>query len=481
MNQESIFALLFCFSVFAAAALAMLLRRERANSRKALDEAWRRQAAQAGDAEKRNRLTLRISSVVGSNLEQESILPRILDLLSRYFTDAELRLLAYRGNNSFAITLPQSSREEAIERPGFAEVFSRTGFIALDEESAALLRFQSGTRLFHYNLPIVQGDTYSGSLLLSSPAELSAPDQRFLADLVPSLAAALRNQTLTDRFGRAVDSRVRDHLMSLSGRAQGELREAGILFVDLVGFTAQAERLSPVEIVHFLNAFFTRCQSIVSARGGVINKFLGDGFMAIFNAPSPVPDFPRRVLEAGNGIIAAIPDFEILARQCGIEGFAVALGAEIGGVLAGTIGSSERLEYTLMGDVVNVASRLEGLTRFFGVRFLSGEALASAVPDWSFRGLGRIRPKGKSRALGIYEVLGPSGSVDPLILASATLFEKGLAAYQGRAFEASLELWSNLLPSAQDKALSWYRSQAAAYIKNPPPPEWDGTETFHTK
>jgi class 3 adenylate cyclase len=463
----------------ASAALAATLIRERRASRIALDEAWSRQSVQALESEHRIQLTLRISSIVGSNIAPESMLPQILDILSRHFSRSDLRLLMYRGSHTFALFMPQSSVEETVDTPGLLEVLCHTGFLSADERLAGDLRIGDRSKSRLYNLPIIHGDTFAGTLVLASESELPVSDQRFLRDIIPALAAALRNHSLTDRFGRAVDSRVRDHLMSASARPGGEIREAGILFVDLVGFTAQAESLSPERIVEFLNAFFSRCQTIIAARGGIINKFLGDGFMAMFGVPQADPEFARRLLEAGHDIIAAGPEFEALARGYGIGNFGMALGAEAGSVLAGTIGSSERLEYTLMGDVVNVASRLEGLTRFFGVGFLAGEGVRTASSLWTFRNLGRIRPKGKSRSLDIFEVIGPEDSVDEPTRRRIGLFEEGLSRYQARDFSGALALWASVEP--RDKALEWYRSQASAYLESPPPESWDGAENFRAK
>lgn len=448
---------------------------------KALDDAWSRMSVQSLEAEHRTQLTLRISSIVGSNLEQQSILPQILDLLSRHFSYATLRLVIYREHDSFALIRPESSDDEILELAGLLDIVCQTGVIHLDEPLAQALHVPVSDGRYLFNLPIVHGDRFAGSLIISATKDLSIPDQRFLRDLVPALTAALRNHSLTDRFGRAVDSRVRDYLMSYSVYPAGEIREAGILFVDLVGFTAQAERLSPESIVSFLNIFFSRCQEIIGRRGGIINKFLGDGFMAMFGAPVSDSYFARHLLEAANDILCSEPELAQIALSYGIEKFGIALGAEIGQVLAGTIGSDSRLEYTLMGDVVNIASRLEGLTRFFGVTFLVGENLAKSETQWYFRNLGKIRPKGKKRALSIYESLGPDECIHDDLVTRAKIFEKGMLEYQNRNFESALFIWETLPSDSSDQALHWYQQQAREYIASPPAPSWDGTENFRIK
>jgi class 3 adenylate cyclase len=466
-----------CISAF----LALALVRERRLVRREREEAWKKSASQSLEAERRNQLTLRISSVVGSVLQSTFMLTQILELLSAHFAGSELRLLVYRGKHTFSLLLPQSEQEELIEDPCLIEACSQSGFLNADGRAAALMRLSQSNRQFLYNLPIIHDERFSGALVLSSEEELCIQDQRLLRDLVPTLTAALRNTRLTDRFGKAVDRRVRDHLMAGSSRPTGEIREAGILFVDIVGFTTQTERLPPDQIVGFLNDFFALCQTIISGNDGLINKFLGDGFMAIFGAPQSSADYAEKTLKAGWQIATAAEVINRLARQYGLETPGIALGAEIGSVLAGTVGSEERMEYTLIGDVVNVASRLEGLTRFFGVRFLAGNALREANPDWHFRGLGRIRPKGKIISLNIHEVLGPPGITDPESLRRTEIFEAGLKLYQAGDFARASGLWESLSAEEKNPALDWYRAQAAAYRLKAPADNWDGTETFRTK
>ncbi len=461
--------------------LCVLLIRERRASKKALDEAWSALSVQTYEAERRHRLTLNISSEVGSILQSRSMLPQILKLLSEFYAPAELRLLVYRGKQTFGLIIPRNDDEEIIKSPILLLECSKTGFLAVDGSVTPLLRLNQRQFPFLYNLPIIHDDHFAGALVLSCPEKLSKSNQRFLNDMLPSLTAAMRNNRLSERFGKAVDFRVRDHLMSSPMQPDGEVLEAGILFVDIVGFTTQAERLSPDSIVKFLNDFFSCCQAIIAENGGIINKFLGDGFMVIFGAPQRDVNYARNLLRTAHRIIASIPELVIMAKGYGLEGLRIALGAEVGAVLAGTVGSDERLEYTLIGDVVNIASRLEGLTRFFNVIFLAGQSLKKAVPDWHYRALGKIRPKGKTQSLDIFEVLGPPGSVDGKILERSTLFENALVKYQKRDFTGALVDWNSLNSGGADAAIDWYRSKAQDYLACGPESDWDGTEVFRSK
>jgi len=472
------FQALSVFLFFIALALAFSLVREKKTSRGKIDAIIRNATAQTLDAERRNRLTLNISSTVGSVVLIKAMIPQILDLLSDHFKPAEVRLVDCLGKNEYCVLFPNNKEEKISGKRGILEMCGTSGFLPPGNPLTPLLAIKSENQAFQYNLPIISDDRFSGNLVLANRERLNAVDQRFLGNLVPVLTAALRNKRMADRFDSAVDWRVRDHLMAGSKRPAGELREAGILFVDIVGFTTQAENLPPEKIVSFLNEFFSRCQECVNRNNGLINKFLGDGFMAIFGAPRDDPDYAISLLETGISILEEAVKLAEVARSYGMSNFTVSLGGETGNVLAGTVGSADRMEYTLIGDTVNVASRLEGLTRFFGVRFLAGEALRKKADGWYFRNLGRIKPKGKANALNIFEVLGPRDSISQEKIDEIARFEKALSLYKACHFREALDAWTT---EREDPAVKWYRARANENILNPPAENWDGSEIFRSK
>jgi len=479
MTTTFFFQALSAFLLFSAIAFVLLLVREKKYSRAKIDEIIRNAAAQTLDAERRNRLTLNISSTVGSVMLIKAVIPQILDLLADHFKPAEVRLMDYLGKNEFCVLFPNNREEKISGQTGILELCGTSGFLPPGSPLSPLLAFKSENEAFQYNLPIINDDRFAGNLILANKERLNPVDQRFLGNLVPVLTAALRNKRMADRFDSAVDWRVRDHLMAGSTRPAGELREAGILFVDIVGFTTQAENLPPEKIVSFLNEFFARCQKSVKSHNGLINKFLGDGFMAIFGAPRDDPDYADSLLETGMSILEEAVRLAEVAKSYGMSNFAVAIGGETGSVLAGTVGSADRMEYTLIGDTVNVASRLEGLTRFFGVRFLAGESLQKKASNWQFRNLGRIKPKGKSHALNIFEVLGHKDSISQEKIDEISQFEKALSLYQTRNFKEALDAWATA--GKEDPAVKWYRARANENISDPPAENWDGSEIFRSK
>ncbi len=218
-----------------------------------------------------------------------------------------------------------------------------------------------------------------------------------LAADINSMAQGLaEREQMRETFGRIVDPSVRDYLLK-EGHLEGELRHVTVLFCDLAGFTTFSEIHEPAEVVNFLNRYFALGQKTVAAHGGIINKFIGDAFMALFNAPAPLAAH-------ADAAIAAAEEFR--ARYQTLAGTpkpGIRIGIHSGAVLAGRIGSDERQEYTVIGDTVNVASRIEALGKKISENLLfSGETAALLTTEKPWRRIGRIRLRGKSAETAIF-------------------------------------------------------------------------------
>lgn len=159
---------------------------------------------------------------------------------------------------------------------------------------------------------------------------------------------------------------------------RGRRQDAAVLFIDIRGFTRRAEALPPEAIGPFLAEFRRRAAAHVERRGGLIEKFLGDGILAVFGVPEPGPDDASRALAAARDVIAEIADWRLGADQAPI---AVGIGAHAGPLFAGTIGDGERVEFTIIGDTVNVASRLQELTKEVGTSLLASEEIVRAAGE----------------------------------------------------------------------------------------------------
>src|SRR5262249_34068422 len=174
---------------------------------------------------------------------------------------------------------------------------------------------------------------------------------------------------------------------------QPELRPVAVLFADMVGFTAISERLPPAKLVALLREFHSRLARVAFDHGGTVDKYIGDAIMVHFGTPHPGPDDPARALACASGMLDEIGQWNGERRARNLPPVALGIGVHYGEALVGNIGDARRLEYTVLGDTVNVASRLEGLTREAGTPLIVSEALVLAV-----RGCGgealleRLRP-----------------------------------------------------------------------------------------
>lgn len=220
------------------------------------------------------------------------------------------------------------------------------------------------------------------------------------------LAAGFRlveeRNRITSVFGQHVSPAVVERLLADGATPSSESRRVCVMFLDIRDFTRFSERRSPAEVVDYLNRLFGFMVEIINARGGIVNKFLGDGFMAVFGAPLATGD------DAGNAVAAAL---EILARvdtgvQAGtIPATRIGIGLHLGEALTGTVGSQQRREYTVIGDVVNLAARIEGLNKQFGTSLLASDAVVHALAGrHSARSLGAVEVKGRSAPIDVFSL-----------------------------------------------------------------------------
>ncbi|MCA9717422.1 MAG: adenylate/guanylate cyclase domain-containing protein, partial [Myxococcales bacterium] len=260
----------------------------------------------------------------------------------------------------------------------------------------------------------------------------------------------------------------------------GARRPISILFSDIRGFTELSERLSPEQLVTVLNTFLTPMTREVLARGGYLDKYIGDAVMAVFGAPVAHEDHVRRCLETAIAMVGALRE---LQPQFGEQGLEVAMGVGVntGDAVVGNMGSAERFDYTAVGDAVNLASRLEGLTKVYGVRVLVGDQTrAAAGPEFRFREVDLVRVKGKGVPVAIHELLsGPGGEI--AAYDGIEVFERALADYRAgelAAARAGFDAFAARNPGERCAALYQERLRA---LGERAPAGWDGIASFTSK
>ena len=223
----------------------------------------------------------------------------------------------------------------------------------------------------------------------------------------------------------------------------GEARDVTVLFTDMRDFTRRAEKLGAVAVVDLLNRVHTPLTQSVLAQSGTIDKYLGDGLMAFWNAPLDVPDHAGHACRAALAMCAALPALNTeLAAQAGVAGLSyepveIGIGINTGEVFVGNLGSQQRFDYSIIGDPVNVAARLEAATKEFCVPILASAATARAARDFLFLPLGEIAIKGKAETTQVFALHG-AAPADANFVAFEALHRDALAAAKGGAAEAPL-------------------------------------------
>lgn len=239
------------------------------------------------------------------------------------------------------------------------------------------------------------------------------------ADELGQLATAFNQMTagLAERdrvrnlLGMVVSPEIATQLLHSDLKLGGEEREVTMLFCDLRDFTSLSEKLTPAEVLTLLNRYLDRMSAIIERHGGVIDKYIGDAIMALFGAPVAAPDAPSRAIAAARDMAQALESLNGDLRNEGKPTLAFGIGINTALVVAGNMGSKTRLNYTVIGDGVNLASRLEGLTKdpAYGTPIIVSEATLAAITPRPFaRELGEVKVKGKAEAVRIF-ALTPKG------------------------------------------------------------------------
>jgi adenylate cyclase len=259
-----------------------------------------------------------------------------------------------------------------------------------------------------------------------------------------------------------------------------------VLFSDLIGFTTLSEKGEPEALVAQLNEYLSRMTSVVFSNGGTLDKFIGDGIMAVWgNVRSlGMAEDAKNCARAALGMRRELRQLNQRWREEGRMGFGMGIGINHGEVIVGNIGSHERMDPTVIGDSANLASRIEGLTRIYGLDILVGATAAELVRDEvRLRSVARVQVKGKSKPVDIFTFIGARNEeVDPEFLKWLETYEEGLEKFRARDFTEAKILFSRFLEFYPDDLLAkMYLDRALEYEQAPPDEAWDAVEVFQKK
>jgi len=269
---------------------------------------------------------------------------------------------------------------------------------------------------------------------------------------------------------------VAHELMKTDLALGGEERVVSVFFSDIEGFTSISESLAPADLVALLNEYLSAMTEIVDESEGVVDKFIGDAIMAFWGAPIPNENHALHAVKAALKMRERLGSLQSKWRAEGRTEINMRMGINSGKAIIGNVGSKDRLDYTVMGDSVNLASRLEGANKYYGTDIMISESTHSLL-DGSFlcRELDRVRVKGKQEPIRIYEVVTYWDQASSRQKEMVTVFHRGLEAFQMMDWERAascFEMCAGLF-SGLDKASLLYLDRINRLMENPVSDEWD--------
>jgi adenylate cyclase len=296
-----------------------------------------------------------------------------------------------------------------------------------------------------------------------------------------------RKREIQTMFGAYVDPGVVAQLVKNpdSIALAGELREATVFFSDLVGFTDLSEKLKdrPEQMVEIVNAYLEETSECLHRYGAYVDKYIGDAVMAVFGVPQDLPDHALAACKAALAARRGLDGVnERYAKAVGVT-LAVRIGLNSGAMIVGNLGSSRKKNYTVMGDAVNLGSRLEGANKEFGTDILIGETTAAAVAGrMATRPLTRLQVKGKKEAVEVHELIASPEDLTPGQREFLAAYLPAYAHYVNRRFaEAAVDFRRALAARPDDDVTQELVQQSEAFAVAPPPDDWQPILTLKTK
>ncbi|KRD22178.1 guanylate cyclase [Acidovorax sp. Root267] len=263
---------------------------------------------------------------------------------------------------------------------------------------------------------------------------------------------------------------------------QAANRELTVMFCDMRGFTAMSEQMEPLQLQALLNDVFSQLTHIIRSHRGTIDKYMGDCVMAFWGAPVPTAEHAQLAVQAALGMERAVEQINLLHRERGLPEIGVGIGLNTGTMCVGDMGSDIRRSYTVIGDAVNLGSRLEGLSKHYGVRTVVSETTQAQAPQFTWQELDRVRVKGKAQAVAIYSPLAELNAIAPQKAEEISIWQHFLGAYRAQDWAQCGKLLMNLKQTAAPSALyDLYATRVQALQGQAFDPEWDGATNFDTK
>jgi adenylate cyclase len=378
------------------------------------------------------------------------------------------------------------SRDAVVELGALAVTIIAIAFAALASLVARMLAPAAAAVVYVGMVAI-----WTGCATLVFTRSLALPlSEPFLAGLVSMVAIVAYRLVVTDKGERllrnsfalylapqVIDKMLASKKLPVLG---GETRDVTVFFSDLAGFASISEKMTPAELVAFMNEYLSAMTDIIESKGGYVDKYIGDSIVAVFGAPADDSEHASNAARAALGCRARLD--ELNRESAAFKGYTVAhrMGLNSGAALVGNIGSRRRFNYSVMSDAVNVASRLEGANKYYGTTIAASEMTVELTGStFTWRELDAIRVKGRATPVKIYELLAESGEETPQQAAAATAYAQGIAYWRSREFDAAAKCFKRVADVDRPSAL--FLSRANAFASLPPGPDWEPVTTLDAK
>ena len=286
-------------------------------------------------------------------------------------------------------------------------------------------------------------------------------------------------------MSRYMDPSLADELLTRGEEILGgKSMLATILFTDVRGFTALAEDLGPQGTVSLLNEYFTIMVECLQRQGGILDKFIGDAMMAAFGIPFATGDDEDRAVRAAISMVRALAAWNRQRAENGLPPIDMGIGINTDVIVSGNIGSSKRMDYTMIGDGVNLAARLEGACKYYRARVLISENTVKRLKGvYRIRDVDRVRVCGKSEPVGLYEVLDyHTEATFPHVTQALRLYHDGLELYRSRRFDLAIRTFAEVLElNPRDGLSRLYLDRCETLTNTPPEKDWNGVWVLNEK
>jgi adenylate cyclase len=288
---------------------------------------------------------------------------------------------------------------------------------------------------------------------------------------------------LKSTFGMYIPPEIVDQMKGKTGSdlLVSERRDMTVLFADIRDFTPISEALDPKELTEFMNAFLTPLTETIHHHRGAIDKYMGDAIMAFWGAPLEDNNHSLHGVQAAVAMKQNVIELNKKFADLGWPQIRIGIGLSSGPVSVGNMGSEFRMAYTVLGDTVNIGSRLEGLTKNYGVEIITSDSTVNAISDYTFFELDYVQVKGKAQAIKIFEPLGPTSKLDITVIERCATMGEMLNCYRNKDWSKAATLLDKLSTLEHHPVYDIYSARIKQFAANPPQKDWNGVFVYDTK